>query len=839
MAEQDIADIICILHPCSPSAFHVVKHTLDTSPQHILQSRATNNIDLALRFSSDTKQTRQGFLFGRNQQHCDIVLGDQNDKRISNVHFRIYMNDAGICILSDTSSNGTLVDDAVLRGKLANAPHTRMLKSGSVIQLLSTSHANVIKFIVRLPNRQGHEQVYTQRFNAYMQLADNAHHPAPHVPVAHAATKPFISTHCGMKWDGGQRFNVIGLLGSGAFASVFKVASKSDGTVYAAKELEKRRFMRNGRLDPKLENELRIMQTITHTHIVRYLEYHESQHHLYIIMEHIACGNLQERLYAQGTITEQLAQTIARQILAAMSYLHAHNVVHRDIKPDNLLISDNNNETFSVKLTDFGLSKIIGDSAGTFLKTFCGTLNYCAPEVFPHHRPDSRNTQVAIPSPPHPHSYSPAVDVWSFGAVLWYALVGHPPFQGAADANGRGMYESIMSTILDTTLLTNWGISARATSFITSLLQIDPATRPTPAKCLAHPWITSDIVGTGDTAQHQPSRTASGRESEGLEWHGWLHDATGAVTSRELSNPFESAALMSSVAYAHTVTHDAASTVPPTMSQPDATFGDQGIHTTAPVDKTHDRTTVTTSDVSMNDQKENIPNTASTMSLCPLREQTSRPQMAPQVAFNTIDDTTVRHAQNQPKAIPCLGRLITTQGSDLQLNVELDNRLFSFGRGPNNTVTWPDSQDTKVPKRAFIVYWQANGINQAQERGQDWTKLTGLHCLIASESSIGVKVNGVRLKASERKDVMLLGKLYTGDVITIFGRAAAGDRAPNALRSTKGSSRPPELSFRCELYHGETKMSRPSTQARFEAKAYKLSSDQHLLSPSATLCMDT
>ena len=65
-------------------------------------------------------------------------------------------------------------------------------------------------------------------------------------------------------WSGGQKYNVIGLIGKGAFATVYKVATKSDGDTYAAKELEKRKFMKNGILDQKVENEMKIMSHLQH-----------------------------------------------------------------------------------------------------------------------------------------------------------------------------------------------------------------------------------------------------------------------------------------------------------------------------------------------------------------------------------------------------------------------------------------------------------------------------------------------------------------------------------------------------------------------------------------------
>ncbi|KAM3447862.1 hypothetical protein MY3296_008317 [Beauveria thailandica] len=80
-----------------------------------------------------------------------------------------------------------------------------------------------------------------------------------------------------------------------------------------------------------------------------------------------------------GPLTERTTQVLSVQLLAVLRYLQNFNITHRDIKPDNILI--NSLEPLEVKLTDFGLSKMI-DSDQTFLRTFCGTLLYCPPEVY-------------------------------------------------------------------------------------------------------------------------------------------------------------------------------------------------------------------------------------------------------------------------------------------------------------------------------------------------------------------------------------------------------------------------------------------------------------------------
>ena len=228
------------------------------------------------------------------------------------------------------------------------------------------------------------------------------------------------------------------------------------GKLLAAKELEKRRFMKNGMLDKKIDNEMKIMQDLRHPNIVEFVEYHDQGDYLYIIMEFVRQGDLQGYLNQYGSMKEHVARLMAQQILSALSYLHRAKITHRDIKPDNILISDL--EPFTVKLSDFGLSKVVKHEE-TFLKTFCGTLLYCAPEVFPDFSGQSKGTKRRRGAKTY-HSYSSSVDIWSFGGVLWYALCGEPPFKGIADATGEAMFNNIMHTPLDPTPLQKAGVSA-------------------------------------------------------------------------------------------------------------------------------------------------------------------------------------------------------------------------------------------------------------------------------------------------------------------------------------------------------------------------------------------
>jgi serine/threonine protein kinase len=533
LSDGDISDVICILHPCSPAAFRIVATTAERTPQNVLQNDGYDHfddgltqsvleeqetfilgpdaphqaMDLALRFSAPTRNPKDGFVFGRNANACDIVLATDTYKRVSNVHFSIFINSSGVLMLRDMSTNGTIVDEVVLKGKNALQSQTRMLSPGSIIQILSPKPEEIVKFIVRIPSREGHMEEYEAKFQAYMnrlaldEARANRHNmltrrlaaAQPTSSNSNSIRAPLVQNQYGMQWSGGDKYNVVGLIGKGAFATVYQLATKNEGQLFAAKELEKRKFIKNGVLDRKLDNEMQIMKSVSHENIVQYVEYQDHTNHMYIIMEFVPCGDLQQYLGNHGPLTEDLAKRMAAQVFDALAYLHRKRITHRDIKPDNILIANLDPQHFTIKLSDFGLSKVVKDN-DTFLKTFCGTLLWCAPEVFPHY--DAHVAGKGKKRPRHPrnmpaskfHSYSSTVDIWSFGGVLWYSLCFKPPFEGVADGNGRGMFDKIMMTPLDATDLVKQGVSDDAVHLLTQMLNTDPAARPSPATCLEHAW---------------------------------------------------------------------------------------------------------------------------------------------------------------------------------------------------------------------------------------------------------------------------------------------------------------------------------------------------------------
>lgn len=204
-------------------------------------------------------------------------------------------------------------------------------------------------------------------------------------------------------------------------------------------------------------------------------------------------GDLGSLITPKTLLTEMGAKTMTIQLLSALEYLHSMGITHRDIKPDNILIQEY--QPFHVKLTDFGLSKMIEQDEETFLRTFCGTLLYCAPEVYTEYREygqDGRRNRGQVKYTAQ--QYSSSVDLWSLGAVLFYSLSGLPPFPAKNGTTPQALLHTIMTTTLDVEPLREVGLSGDGVNFVWAMLNRLPEHRATIYSCSKHDWLAPEIV---------------------------------------------------------------------------------------------------------------------------------------------------------------------------------------------------------------------------------------------------------------------------------------------------------------------------------------------------------
>lgn len=211
-----------------------------------------------------------------------------------------------------------------------------------------------------------------------------------------------------------------------------------------------------------------------HPHICRLYEIVPMTNHYYMLFEYVEGGQLLDYIVSHGSLSEQYARKLARQIASALDYCHTNNVVHRDLKIENIMI----NVKGEIKIIDFGLSNLY--MPNHLLKTYCGSLYFAAPEL--------------LSAKPY---VGPEVDVWSFGVVLYVLVCGKVPFD---DPVVSALHEKIKKGHVEYPLF----LSKDCISLLSRMLVVDPTKRATLAEIIQHPWM--NIGFDHPTPSYTPER---------------------------------------------------------------------------------------------------------------------------------------------------------------------------------------------------------------------------------------------------------------------------------------------------------------------------------------------
>jgi len=256
------------------------------------------------------------------------------------------------------------------------------------------------------------------------------------------------------------------VLGQGSYAIVKEAIHVKTNKKYAVKVINKK-LMRGKEF--MILNEIEILKRVSrgHPNIVTLYDYFETPNNLYLVMDLCTGGELFDRIYNRGHYYEADAADIIRTVCSAVAYLHDKNIVHRDIKAENMLFLSTE-ENAPLLIADFGLSKII-DNQINVLMTTCGTPGYMAPEVI-------RRTGHGKP-----------VDMWSIGVLTYFLLCGYTPF------DCQRMDEEVNNILAGNYKfepVQYWfAVSDTARDFIRKLLVVNPNLRMTAKQALQHPWL--------------------------------------------------------------------------------------------------------------------------------------------------------------------------------------------------------------------------------------------------------------------------------------------------------------------------------------------------------------
>lgn len=233
---------------------------------------------------------------------------------------------------------------------------------------------------------------------------------------------------------------IVSEIGKGSFATVYKGYHEETHVQVAIKTVKRDNL--SAKLFENLQSEIQILKSLSHRHITKLTDIVRSEHHIYLIMEYCSGGDLTGYIKKRGRVEtleyipspgaapqyyphprtggldEVVLRSFLRQLARALKFLRHHNLIHRDIKPQNLLLKPATPEELAkghplgvpiLKVADFGFARSL--PSAMMAETLCGSPLYMAPEILGYNKYDAK------------------ADLWSVGAVLYEMAVGKPPFR--------------------------------------------------------------------------------------------------------------------------------------------------------------------------------------------------------------------------------------------------------------------------------------------------------------------------------------------------------------------------------------------------------------------------
>jgi calcium/calmodulin-dependent protein kinase I len=258
-------------------------------------------------------------------------------------------------------------------------------------------------------------------------------------------------------------------LGQGGFAKVFRCRHQRSGFSYAVKAIDSSNASKAQAAI--LRDEITVLKYLRGApFIIRLYDVFQEANMTYLVLEEMKGGDLLHRIVDKEVYTEREARQLCKILFSAVNFCHMRQIAHRDIKLENLLLQEENNDA-TIKLADFGFAKKVKRANG--LKTMLGTPSFMAPEIY-----DLRK-----------EGYDQRCDLWSVGVVVFCLLGGYLPFEG--------------SNVKEISILVMRGefvfhdeywrdVSPSAKKLISALMQVDPSHRLSAQQALCSRWMTME-----------------------------------------------------------------------------------------------------------------------------------------------------------------------------------------------------------------------------------------------------------------------------------------------------------------------------------------------------------
>ena len=298
------------------------------------------------------------------------------------------------------------------------------------------------------------------------------------------------------------------LLGKGSFGEVHLTRITGDSKLYATKVYDRERI-ENTEAFKYLTNEINIMHNLNHPNIVKFIQVKKTKKHYYIVMEYCNGGELEKALekyqlkYGKP-FSEEIVQHLMRQIISAFKYMHSNQIMHRDIKLENILVNfesekdknDLNMLKATVKIIDFGFACKIGKNALTY--TTIGNPMNMSPLILKKLTSHGKVRQLG---------YDMKADIWSLGAICYQMLIGKAAF----DADD---IDELVEKIENGKYKVPTNLSKEVVSFLNGMLQYEPQARLTAEQLYNHQFLQENIQNFHTIDLNQVSNRVKKNELE-------------------------------------------------------------------------------------------------------------------------------------------------------------------------------------------------------------------------------------------------------------------------------------------------------------------------------------
>lgn len=275
-----------------------------------------------------------------------------------------------------------------------------------------------------------------------------------------------------LQCDFHSKFTTIKMIGKGSFARVYLVENKETKERFAVKAFSKEYLLSQPKGKASLINEIEVMQQLDHPYVMKLEEVHESKNSIYLVLELLEGGELLNYISSKQNLGYRDYWKVMKCILEALAYMNNKGIMHRDLKPDNMILKTNDKlQNCTLKLVDFGLATV--HDIPEYLFKRCGTPGFVAPEV------------INAPSNTNIH-YSPKCDVFSAGIIFYVLLTEKSPFDGRSFKEILQKNKACKINFKHPRLLKN----KTALDILMRMLEINPDKRVSAEEALRHRFFT-------------------------------------------------------------------------------------------------------------------------------------------------------------------------------------------------------------------------------------------------------------------------------------------------------------------------------------------------------------